>query len=97
VIDPKTMKIDWDATKVFLILAKRVDAGQLPLLREKAEQTGAAVSIFAMGEAAQQPGLKGIAEKSGGIFLSLNESMINAWASRVVKAMDNAPAPPARN
>jgi hypothetical protein len=79
--------IDWDASKVFLILAKRVDDEQLVVLREKAEQTGAVVNVFALGDAARQPELEHIAKDTGGVFHSLSAYQVNDWVARVEQAV----------
>lgn len=82
--------IDWDASTVFLVLAAHVDREQFNILQENAEQTGAVVNIFAMGEAARQPELEVIAKGSGGVFMPLTAQKVNDWVQRVQEAKEAA-------
>ena len=77
---------DWDASRIFLLVAKQVDGDQLAILTETAEQTGAQVSVIAMGDAARQKELSHIATATGGSYLSLTPAMVNDWVARVSAA-----------
>ncbi len=72
---------NWYADQIFLVLSKPVDAKQMEVLKQGAQQTGAVVHVIALGGAAQQD-LSPIAKSSGGTFVSVNDDEIKQLVHR---------------
>lgn len=67
----------WYADQLFLVLSKRVDASELSLLVQGAQQSGAATHVVALGEAATQTDeLSRISDATGGTFIPITDALI---------------------
>jgi hypothetical protein len=83
--------VNLQASHIFVVLAKRLDAGELASLAENAQQTGAVVDFVALGEArAQEAELQSISEPTHGQVLSMTSSDLANWGRRVGKAVEAA-------
>lgn len=70
----------WYADEIFLVLSKKIDADEISLLTQHAEQSGAVTHVIAFGEAARQD-LSQISDATGGRFVSVNSQILSALAS----------------
>jgi len=67
----------WYADQIFLVLSKRIDAPDLDLLIQNAQQSGAATHVIALGEAvAQSDELSQISNATGGLFMPISDALI---------------------
>ncbi len=67
----------WYADQIFLVLSKRLDASDLELLIQNAQQSGAVTHVIALGEAASQKGeLSRISDATGGAFMPISDALI---------------------
>jgi hypothetical protein len=72
----------WYADTIFLVLSKPIDASQLGIITEHAEQTGAVTHVIALGGAAKQD-LSAISNATGGGFLPVTDLMLGELVPRV--------------
>lgn len=76
---PKALAVTepWYADQIFLVLSKRVEASDLELLIQNAQQSGAATNVIALGEAAAQVDeLSKISDATGGRFMPISDALI---------------------
>lgn len=71
----------WYADEIFLVLSKKIDADEISLLTQIAQQSGAVTHVIAFGEAAKQD-LSSISDATGGRFVPVNNQILNALAFR---------------
>lgn len=80
--------INLEASQVIVVFAKRIEADEIDLLAEAAQQTGAVVDLVILGEARQQErDLQRIAEPTGGRIVALTDADLAKWAHRVEQAV----------
>lgn len=83
--------VQWDADQIFLVLAKPLEAEEISLLSEKAAETGAAVNVIGLGQAAhQREQLTQIAARTGGQFRQIPDRLLEDWVTRVEQAREAA-------
>jgi hypothetical protein len=70
----------WYADEIFLVLSKRIDADEISLLTQHAQQSGAVTHVIAFGEAAKQD-LSPISGATGGRFVPVQKQVLSALAS----------------
>ena len=71
----------WYADEIFLVLSKKIDADEISLLTQIAQQSGAVVHVIALGEAARQD-LSPISNATGGRFVPVNNELLSALSAR---------------
>ena len=71
----------WYADEIFLVLSKKIDADEISLLTQIAQQSGAVTHVIAFGEAARQD-LSSISDATGGRFVPVNSQVLSALAFR---------------
>ena len=69
----------WYADEIFLVLSKKIDADEISLLAQHAQQSGAVTHVIAFGEAAKLD-LSSISGPTGGRFVPVNDQMLSALA-----------------
>lgn len=72
----------WYADRIFLVLAKPVEAADVELLARTAEQTGAVVNVVAFGSAASQKNLAAVANATGGKFIPVQDEVFDRLLQR---------------
>jgi DNA-directed RNA polymerase subunit RPC12/RpoP len=79
----------WYADQLFIVLSKQVDAHQMALLTQAAEQSGAVTHVVALGQAAEQD-LSPIADATGGRFIPVTDELLD----EVVRLSEKAESAP---
>ncbi len=73
----------WFADQIFLVLSKHVDASDIELLIQSAQQSGAVTHVIAMGEAASQGDeLSRISDATGGKFVPISDALLEDLVKR---------------
>jgi hypothetical protein len=76
---------DWVPDQVFLVVGRKLDAEDIDVLTQAAEQTGAVTNLIAVGPAAAQD-LSPIASATGGQFIPLADDAFRQHVARYEQA-----------